>query len=139
VGPLCLVPASVARLDVVRGSLLPMLRHGAPWWNSLDHGYHYYRLILSQMSLCRCLITDSLPRGYPGQLFGLRRMLELDGERRDSRFILVRAFDRDRVIAICPVDVSLCIGLIVLYRLLLQGCPQPLFISIEKAVVRLQS
>ena len=44
---------------------------------------------------CQCFITDSLPRGYPGQLFGLRRMLELDGERRDNRFILVQALDRD--------------------------------------------
>jgi hypothetical protein len=43
---------------------------------------------------CRCLTTDSLPRGYPGQLFGLRCVLELDGERRDSRFILVQALDR---------------------------------------------
>jgi hypothetical protein len=55
----------------------------------------------------RCLTTDSLPRGYPGQLFGLRRMLELDGERGDSRFILVWALDRDRVIALRPVGVSL--------------------------------
>jgi hypothetical protein len=38
---------------------------------------------------CRCLTTDSLPWGYPGQLFRLQRVLELDGERRDSRFILV--------------------------------------------------
>jgi hypothetical protein len=43
---------------------------------------------------CRCLITDSLPRGYPGQLFGLRCVLELDGEHRDSRFILVQTLDR---------------------------------------------
>jgi hypothetical protein len=28
---------------------------------------------------CRCLITDSLPRGYLGQLFGLRCLLELEG------------------------------------------------------------
>jgi hypothetical protein len=62
----------------------------------------------------RCLTIDSLPRGYSGQLFGLRRMLELDGERRDSRFILVRALDRDRVITLRPVGVSLCVGLIVL-------------------------
>jgi hypothetical protein len=44
---------------------------------------------------CRCLTTDSLPRGYPGQLFELWRVLELDDERRDSRFILVRALGRD--------------------------------------------
>jgi hypothetical protein len=62
----------------------------------------------------RCLTIDSLPRGYSGQLFGLRCMLELDGERRDSRFILVRALDRDRVITLRPVGVSLCVGLIVL-------------------------
>jgi hypothetical protein len=34
-------------------------------------------------------------------------MLELDGERRDSRFILVWALDRDPVIALRPVGVSL--------------------------------
>jgi hypothetical protein len=44
---------------------------------------------------CRCFTTDSLPREYLEQLFGLRRMLELDGECRDTRFILVRALDRD--------------------------------------------
>jgi hypothetical protein len=77
--------------------------------------------------------------GYLGQLFELWRVLELDGERKDSRFILVRALDRDRVIALCLVGVSLCVGLIVLSYLLLQGCPSSLFILIEKAVVRLQS
>jgi hypothetical protein len=77
--------------------------------------------------------------GVPGQLFGLRRMLELDGKRRDSRFILVRALDGDREITLRPVGVSLCVGLIMLCCLLLQGCPRPLFISVEKAVVRLQS
>jgi hypothetical protein len=87
---------------------------------------------------CHCLTTDSLPWGYLGQLFGLQRMLELDGERRDSRFILVRALDRDRVITLRSVGISLCVGLIVLYCLSLQGCPHPLFISIEKAAVRLQ-
>jgi hypothetical protein len=100
------------------------------------------QVICNQYSIlpnCRSLTTNSLPRGYPGQLFGLWHMLELDGERRDSRFILVWALDHDRVITLRPVGVSLCVGLIVFYRLLLQGCPQPLFISIEKAVVRLQS
>ena len=28
---------------------------------------------------CRCFTTDSLPRGYPGQLFGLRRIAEFGG------------------------------------------------------------
>ena len=63
---------------------------------------------------CRFSITDSLPRGYPGQLFGLRRMLESTVNARDSRFILVRALDHDRVIALRPVGVSLCVGLIVM-------------------------
>jgi hypothetical protein len=43
----------------------------------------------------QCLTTDSLPRGYLGQLFRIRCMLELDGERRDNRFILVWALNRD--------------------------------------------
>jgi hypothetical protein len=64
-------------------------------------------------------------------------MLELNGEHRDSRFILVRALDHDRVITLRPVGISLCVGLIVLSCLLLQGCPQPMFISVEVAVVRL--
>ena len=56
---------------------------------------------------CQCFTTDSLPRGYPGQLFGLRRMQNSAVNARDSRFILVRALDRDRVIALRPVGVSL--------------------------------
>jgi hypothetical protein len=48
---------------------------------------------------CRYFTTDSLSLGYLGHLFELQCMLELDGERRDSRFILVRALDRDRVVA----------------------------------------
>jgi hypothetical protein len=66
-------------------------------------------------------------------------MLELNGERRDNRFILVWVLDCDQVIALRPVGVSLCVGLIVFYHLSLQGCPRPLFISGEKAVVQLQS
>jgi hypothetical protein len=94
---------------------------------------------VSLVQYCRCLTTDSLPRGYPGQMFGLQRVLELDGECRDSRFILVWALDRDRVIILRPVGVSLCVRLIVLSCLLLQGCPEPLFVSVETVVVRLQS
>jgi hypothetical protein len=48
-------------------------------------------------------------------------VLELVGERSDSWFILVWALDRDRVITLHPVGVSLCIGLIVFYHLFLQG------------------
>jgi hypothetical protein len=66
-------------------------------------------------------------------------VLELDGELRDSRFILVQALDRDRVITLRPVGVSPYVGLIVLCCLSLPGCPQPLFISVEVAVVQLQS
>jgi hypothetical protein len=65
----------------------------------------------------RCLTNDSLSQRYPGQLFGLRHMLELDGECRDNLFILVRALDRDRVITLRLVSVSLCIGLIMFYHL----------------------
>jgi hypothetical protein len=80
-----------------------------------------YMYIIKKISeaCCQCLTIDSLPRGYPGQLFGLRHILELDGERRDSRFILVRALDHDRVITLRPVGVSPCFELIVLSCLLL--------------------
>jgi hypothetical protein len=56
-------------------------------------------------------------------LFGLQRVLELDGEHRDSRFILVWALDHDRVIALSPVGVSLCVGLIGTLRCLFIGVP----------------
>ena len=52
-------------------------------------------------------------RGTQGSLFGLQRMQNSTVNARDSRFILVRALDHDRVIALRPVDVSLCVGLIV--------------------------
>ena len=41
-------------------------------------------------------------------------MLESTVNARDSRFILVRALDRDRVTTLCPVGISLCVGLIVM-------------------------
>ena len=46
-------------------------------------------------------------------MFGLWRMQNSTVNARDSRFILVRALDRDRVITLRPVGVSLCVGLIV--------------------------
>ena len=51
--------------------------------------------------------------GTQGSLFGLQRMQNSTVNARDNRFILVRALDRDRVIALRPVGVSLCVGLIV--------------------------
>ena len=51
--------------------------------------------------------------GTQGSLFGLRRMQNSTVNARDSRFILVWALDCDRVKALRPVDVSLCVGLIV--------------------------
>ena len=51
--------------------------------------------------------------GTRGSMFGLRRMQNSMVNARDSRFILVRALDCDRVIALRPVGVSLCVGLIV--------------------------
>ena len=46
-------------------------------------------------------------------MFRLQRMQNSMVNARDSQFILVQALDRDRVIALRPVDVSLCVGLIV--------------------------
>ena len=42
---------------------------------------------------------------------------------RDSRFILVRVLDRDRVTALRPVGVSLCVGLIGLCSIVFTGVP----------------
>jgi hypothetical protein len=64
-------------------------------------------------------------------------VLELGGERRDSRFILVRALDRDRVIALRPVGVSILRWIDCVVLSLLQECLQRLFISVEMAIVRL--
>ena len=55
--------------------------------------------------------------GTRGSLLGLQRMQNSTVNARDSRFILVRALDCDRVIALRPVGVSLCVGLIVSYSL----------------------
>ena len=51
--------------------------------------------------------------GTRGSLFKLQRMQNSTVDARDSRFILVQTLDHDRVIALCPVGVSLCVGLIV--------------------------
>jgi hypothetical protein len=40
---------------------------------------------------CGCFTTDSLPRGYLGQLFELRRVQNSTVNARGSRFILVQA------------------------------------------------
>jgi hypothetical protein len=52
-------------------------------------------------------------------------MLELDGERRDSRFILVQALDRDRVIALRLVGVSLLRWIDCVVLSLVTGVPKP--------------
>ena len=46
-------------------------------------------------------------------MFGLQRMRNSTVNARDSQFILVQALDHGRVIALRPVGVSLCVGLIV--------------------------
>ena len=51
--------------------------------------------------------------GTWGSLFELQHMQNSTVNARDSRFILVRTLDRDRVIALRLVGVSLCVGLIV--------------------------
>ena len=51
--------------------------------------------------------------GTRDSMFGLQRMQNSTVNVRDSRFILVRTLDSDRVIALCQVGVSLYVGLIV--------------------------
>ena len=80
-----------------------------------------------------------------GSLFGLQRMQNLTVNARDSQFILVRALDRDRVIALRPVGVSLCVGLIVkccvalsLTLSFLQELHPPLYSQDFRVLVNLQ-
>jgi hypothetical protein len=59
-------------------------------------------------------------------------MLELDGERRDSRFILVWALGHDRVIALRSVGVSLLRWIDCVVLSLITGVPMPsLYINRE--------
>jgi hypothetical protein len=52
-------------------------------------------------------------------------MLKLYGERGDSQFILVQALDRDRVIALRPVGVSLLCWIDCVVLPLVIGVPTP--------------
>ena len=74
--------------------------------------------------------------GTRGSLFKLQRMQNSTVNARDSRFIMVRALDRDRVIALRPIDVSLYIGLIVQWRL--QEPRPPLYSQEVRVLVGLQ-
>ena len=76
-------------------------------------------------------------------MFGLQRMQNSMVNARDSQFILVRALNRDRVIALRPVGVSLCVGLIVecyvtLSVLSLQELRPPLYSQEARVLVGLQ-
>ena len=42
------------------------------------------KILEININVCRCFTTDSLPQGYPGQLFGLRRIAELGGLRKET-------------------------------------------------------
>jgi hypothetical protein len=75
------------RINLHHASKL-VCNRGSRWSCAMDSWAHW----------CQCLETGSLPWGYLGQLFSLRHMLELNGERRNSRFILVWDLDRNRVI-----------------------------------------
>jgi hypothetical protein len=50
-------------------------------------------------------------------------MLELDGKRGDNRFILVWALDRDRIITLCPVGISLLRWIDCIVSSLVTGVP----------------
>ena len=61
-----------------------------------------------------CVYVDVLPpiacHGVTrDSMFGLQRMRNSTVNARDSRFILVQTLDRDRVIALRPVGVSLAL------------------------------
>jgi hypothetical protein len=80
----------------------------------------------SQMQICRNPLPGApavnvwpliaYHEGTQGSMFGLQRMQNSMVNARDSRFILVRALDCDRVITLRPVGLSLCVGLIIKCR-----------------------
>ena len=80
--------------------------------------------------------------GTRGSLFGLQRKQNSTVNARDGRFILVRALDRNRVIALRPVGVSLCVGLIVECCVALSSALQelrpPLYSQEARVLVGLQ-
>ena len=72
-------------------------------------------------------------------MFGLHRMQNSMVNARDSRFILDQTLDRDRVIALRSVGVSLCVGLIVKCCVVfLQELHPPLYSQEARVLVGLQ-
>jgi len=65
-------------------------------------------------SACRCFTTDSLPRGYPGQLFGLRRIAEFGGYAKRLTIYTGLGPRLGRVITLRPVLALACLHCIAL-------------------------
>ena len=63
---------------------------------------------------CRCFTTDSLPRGYPGQLFGLRRIAEFGGYAKRLTLYTGSGPRLGRVITLHPVLALACLRCIAL-------------------------
>ena len=63
---------------------------------------------------CRCFTTDSLPRGYPGQLFGLRRIAEFGGYAKRLTIYTGSGPRLGRVITLRPVLALACLRRIAL-------------------------
>ena len=65
------------------------------------YSQHSYNTNLSHY---RCFTTDSLPRGYPGQLFGLRRITEFGGYAKRLTIYTGSVPRLGRVITLRPVQ-----------------------------------
>ena len=63
---------------------------------------------------CRCFTTDSLPWGYPGQLFGLRRIAEFGGYAKRLTIYTGSGPRLGRVITLRPVLALACLRCIAL-------------------------
>ena len=89
---------------------------------------------------CRCFTTDSLPRGYPGQLFGLRRIAKFGGYAKRLMIYTGSGPRLGRVITLRPVLALACLHCIALsigYAFSSNnGCPrQPFIVQALRGVV----
>ena len=81
---------------------------------------------------CRCFTTDSLPRGYPGQLFGLRRIAKFGGYAKRLTIYTGSGPRLGRVITLRPVLALAylrCIALSIGYAFSSQWVPSPALYS----------
>ena len=85
------IPGKEGKVLLLRKALYGLRQAPRAWNAKLDStlkgmGFEQspHEVAIYRRGSCRCFTTDSLPRGYPGQLFGLRRIAEFGGLRKET-------------------------------------------------------